>query len=265
MTPFTLPFIASRWNTSAISPTITSSTPLGLGAIQVLESKDFDASGDGTHIPLWHDQSANSYNVSGWTTWTNFPRVDQTIKANGHATIGFIDYGSNQYSAFNIGKFLQSGYSGLEIFMVGQHNTTTLGGFHGASFLMTQEGTFSSHHPYSDDHFYENFGTNTRLDLGVSPVNFTTRFRVYNISSKADGSAYNVYMDLSGFYSSNSYTYSYIQPNFSEYYYGVSRFSSNIFPWIGNMAAIYLFNRVLTSGERDQMRTYCRNTWGTNT
>lgn len=240
--------------------------PVTPGLLLRNESYDFDGSSGGTGILNWNDHSGGNH---FWTAETTNPTVDQTIKANGHATVKFVAGSSNSYSQTDF--FASSGYSGLEMMIVYRHAADPPNDPDGAGGAITfnQNNNDSSHQPYADGNFYENFALSARRNIGNPTTSVSSAFVCYNIAAAADGSAYDAWINSEHLYTSSSYTFNQkgiIDQNGSANAgYRMGRaisvgFKSYFFK--GNIACCYVWNRRLSSGERTSMQAYITSVYG---
>ncbi len=234
--------------------------PVLSGLILRNESSDFDAVANSTPVTQWLDRSGGNHNWSA----TNPPVVDRAITANGHATVKFISGTPAvlQQSSY----FGPTGFLGLEVMAVYRHAVDPpVGSDVGPVFMFNRQDANVSHQPFSDDHFYENFGETVRMDLGVSGVNTSASFICYNLSVKADGTLYDAYLNsVNFFHAVAGYTFNQQGANdvVAGYFLGASSAIPSGALFTGNVAALYVWNRTLTTTERTAMRAYITRIYG---
>ncbi len=224
------------------------------GLIHYIESDVFDGSSGGTSVTAWNDLTANGNN---WASVGTAPTVNSTNTANGHKTVRF------EPSKFmRVAKFFQTGYAGLEIMAVFKLDADPPNVAGSSRVFEFNKGTDIPEQPYVDGNWYECFGRTTRPSIGDPTTNAAAAFFCYNISSKADGTAYDVWLNAENLlHLTSSYTYQYTGSEGSYYYLGDGVSSLSI---KGSIAAIYIWNRRLDTGERTTMRTYINGKWGTS-
>jgi hypothetical protein len=194
--------------------------------------------------------------------------VDQAITANGHATIK--NTGGPPGQALGQAAFFGAGgFTGLEVMAVYKHAADPPSDPNGVGgcFQFTQQDVFPPHQPWTDGHFYEDFGLTTRTDLGLPGVNTAAAFVCYNISVKSDNTSYNAWVKSANFFSiAGGYVFTQqgVHDAADGYRLGVVRwYGMQDYYFTGNTAAIYVWNRQLTAGERTSMRNYITAVYGT--
>lgn len=246
-------------------------TPIPLvssGLIHWIESTDFDGQGNGSAISSWKDKTPYGNN------WTNLGcTVDTSTTANGHATVRF----DGSSFAMTQPPFLPAAataFTGMEVFCCYKRDADppVAGVTQGAAFMFNHgQLTFPAHQPWLDGHFYECFGRADRPDIGDPATSTATTFIVYNVSVAANGTSYNAWINTENFFTASS-GYTFITAGFDiqgrsgytqVYTLGRSDFyGSTTYYLAGNIAGLYLYNRQLTTSERNQVRTYIKNVFG---
>lgn len=248
-----------------ISPTPSSAEPTiptfsGELVLQ-LESLDFDASASTSPVSFWRDKSGygNNFNQS---VLAAMPRLDDSRLANGHKTLLHAWNGNYPY-VLTENHFLSSSV-GADIFCVFTRPTT---GYPppnvGALFSMGRNSSQPALHPNSDKNWYENFGSNARLLLGI-PNNIPTSsiYSVYNVSV-GNTSQFTASLNNHQFYSSSAVTISFVDAYGEQYVIGFTNALGGFFG-DGHTAAVYVYKRKLTEVERSQVKSYINSTWGTS-
>jgi hypothetical protein len=274
-----------------------SAIPQQQNLILILESLDFDSSvsGSGSTIPTWYDKSGNNHNftdvLGGMSSGDHGPALDTIRTLNGHRTLRF----SLQTSLTNTQLFIPTAsISGLEICCIFKQDQDPPIGYSSTAFQFTQVYNHWNGAPYfnwnadpaehptrlggiwgnPEQHWVETFGNGwdsdlsqqDKLDIGTSSYNSATNFIIYNISSKADGTSYDAWINDNYFYHGSGSEYKYISRGRETMYTlggGVRYGSGGSFSYMqGNIAAVYLWKTNLSDVERIQLRRYIANTWG---
>jgi hypothetical protein len=259
--------------------------PITSGLILACESSDFDASSGGANITSWSDYSGNSHNwingqtgtlvkpSTGGTTYPSTvpPTVDQTIKANGHATIRFAGAGSPMYLQQAQFITLASGFTGLEVMIVMRQDADPTAGNDIADPMEFNHPLtdFPHHAPYSDGNIYEGFGRTDRPNCGNPTTSMSSAFRVYNVASSSANNAYDIWVNTENLlHQTGSYTYQQRgneQSNDQLYFLGLGEwYTQGAFLFKGNIAAVYLWNVRLSSGDRTTALNYIDTKFGTS-
>jgi hypothetical protein len=100
------------------------------------------------------------------------------------------------------------------------------------------------------------------VNLGTPATNTATHFVCYNLSVKSGG-PYDAFLDTEHFFTRPG-GYPFLLQGTENLYtlgYGLSSDGSAAY-FAGNIAAVYLWGRVLTLAERAQMRVYLTAIWG---
>ncbi len=251
--PFTFhdqAFVGSIGGTNVPPP--PPSGPVSSGLLHYIESDDFDGVSNGTSVTAWNDKSGNSHNWS--SPGVPRPTVDGSITAGGHKTVAF-----GAAARLSITKWFSTGYSGLEVMAVFKLSADPPAG--SSRMFVFNYSTDPSEQPYSDGNFYEHFGRTTRPSSGNPTTNAASAFVCYDIASKADGTAYDLWLNADNFsHLTTGYTYQYTSSE-SSYFLGdgyASSFGN------GNLAAIYIWDHYLSTPDRTTMRTYINTKWGTS-
>lgn len=260
--------------------------PVTSGLLIQSDSIDFDAIADTTALTTWLDHSGNGKNWSLWSlgnvnvinvgsTAITAPTVDQTIKANGHATIKFVGGGTPQLLQQSI-FFGASGFTGLEVMCVLRRNADPPASSQlaGTAFQFVHPlSTFPNHVTFTDGNVYEGMARTDRPNMGNPTTSLSSAFRMYDVASAQDGSAYDIWIDTENFvHVTSGYTFSQqgeeaVNHNTLSllYYVGMGTdYSGMAYPYAGNVACVYVWNRRLTSGERALMRTFLNTRYGTS-
>lgn len=260
--------------------------PVTSGLLIQSDSLDFDAIADTTALTTWLDHSGNG---KTWALWggpamsiinqgsrtITAPTVDQTIKANGHATIKFVGGATPQLLQQSI-FFGASGFTGLEVMCVFRRNADppAVSEAAGTPFQFIHPlSTFPNHVPFTDGNVYEGMALTTRPNFGNPTTSMSSAFRMYDVAAAQDGTAYDIWIDTENFvHLTTGYTFSQqreeavFHNEFSLLYYvGFGTDYGGIgYPYAGNVACVYVWNRRLTSGERALMRTFLNTRYGTS-
>jgi hypothetical protein len=226
-----------------------------------LESLDFDASASTSPVSFWRDKSGyeNNFNQS---VVAAMPRLDDSRLANGHKTL-FHAWNGNYPYVRNANNFLSSSV-GADIFFVFTKPTTGYPPANvGALFSMGRSVNSPALHPNSDRNWYENFGSNARLLLGI-PNNIPTSsvYSVYNVST-GNTSQFTASLNNHQFYSSSVVTSSFADPYGENYAIGFTNALGGFFG-DGHTAAVYVYKKKLSDSERNLVKTYINTTWGTS-
>ncbi len=252
---FTL-MVSNATTTCSKEFSIISSTNVTIvtgGLIHGLESDTFDTITNNAPVTFWGDMSGVG-GANNWTAPGTAPTVDGIITAGGHKTVKF----GSAAAILRASKFLTNGYSGLEIMAVFKLSADPPAG--SSRMFVFNYSTDPSEQPYSDGNFYERFGRTTRPSSGNPTTNAASAFVCYDIASKADGTAYDLWLNADNFsHLTTGYTYQYTS---SETYYFLGDGYANSFA-NGNLAAIYIWDHYLSDPDRTQMRTYINGKWGT--
>lgn len=260
--------------------------PVTSGLLLRNEGYDFDALSNGASITQWNDLSGNGHHwldtnnagtanftkANGGTITTSKTTISQTLKANGHATVRFIGPVNGACALQQTKFFGASGFTGLEAMIVYRIDADPpVGNNDPASPFQFNHplAQFPNHVPFTDGHIYEGFGRTDRPDMGDPTASFQTAFRLYNVASKADGSQYDIWVDTQNLvHVTSGYTYQQQgqeASNDSLYFLGLGEwYTVGVYCLPGNIAACYVWNRVLTAGERTSMRTYINSVYGTS-
>src|SRR5438477_4306254 len=112
-----------------------------------------------------------------------------------------------------------------------------------------QFGTYLGSYPNSDGRVLENFGTGSQRDLG-DPSQPLDQFHLFNVSSKANG--WNAWINGLNLLSTTNNRFAYTTGpllGYSVYYITYYWFARDI-------AEVLVYNRVLSSDERDAVSSY---------
>jgi len=240
--------------------------------LQFCESSDFDGASDDSQIVQWLDHSGhnNHWNQSE----TNSAKVDGTTLFNGHKTVR-VGFDNN---AFDCPAFMNGlGLSAAELMVVFQADEDPPAT--GKASLITYQKninilgtTIVAYQPAITDQgcgaghtFYEDFcldasAANCGYFCSIgSPTTLTNQPVCYNLSASA--AAYKAWLNVEQFHS-DALTLDF-ETGASEYQLG-GGFDSNgtSTTFVGVIAAVYLWGRVLTDDERSRMRAYITAKWG---
>lgn len=259
--------------------------PVRNGLLLQSDSYVFDPVADTTAASSWADLSGNGRDWSAWSagnvnvinvgsTAVGNPTVDQTIKANGHATLKFVGAGTPQLLKQAI-FFGASGFTGLEVMCVFRRTADppATSQVAGTPFQFVHPlTTFPNHVPFTDSHVYEGFARTTRPDDGNPTTDLSTAFRLYNVAAASTNDAFDIWIDTENLeHLTGSYTFSQqgeeaVNHNSLSllYYVGMGTdYSGNVYPYAGNLACVYVWNRRLTTAERAIMKAYINRIYGT--
>lgn len=114
----------------------------------------------------------------------------------------------------------------------------------------------SPEYPAADGTIKETFGLSALLATGVDPAPSLTEWRLYNISINA--AAYTIRLDGAVLYTTGAHTVSFFTQFFPTIGYGVA----NPYAFIGEIAEILIYPRVLTAGERTDVENYFATRFG---
>lgn len=242
--------------------------PVTSGLVIRTESSDFDGQANGNPIASWLEQIT----TNTWQAIATQPTVDKVLTAGGHATVKFA--AGDAFLLQNSPTFPASGFAGLHVMCVYRHAADPPNDPNGVggAFQFNQNDNAASHHPYADDNFYENFGRDARANLGNPGINTANAFVLYEVSSAATNNAYDAWLNNNHFFTAaGGYTFNQ-QGNVDKVGsanqgYRLARtifVGFQTYNFTGNIAAVYVWNRVLTLTERTQMRAFIKCNWGVN-
>lgn len=235
------------------------------GLLMKVESRDFDTRSNSSSIINWFDLTTNDHD---WVIGTVAPTVSSSSVHGGRASVRFDSTMNFQQPFF----FDASGYSGLEVYAVykkdndpsisGQETTDA-----GSVFIFNHPINFPHHQPWSDGNFYEGFARTDRPSIGNPTTSVSTAFIRYNIRVKADGTLYDAFINAENFgHFTSGYTFQQqgLETSNDSLYrlgMGVQYGGSNYF-FRGNIAAIYVYNRVLSGPEKTQVEAHINEVFG---
>ena len=250
---------------AAVGPVVPS-WPVILDTNLVLrvESYDWDALADTTALTQWLDKSGNA-NDFGLYRAGDEPWVDQVRTLNGHATGRFIRSTNDRHfyrgSTWNGSPTWSQG----EILAIMQVDNDPATGDLGAPFKFGNSSGSDSHVPLNDGNVYENIFDATRPNSGNPTTSFAS-WVGYNVRGVQFGNR-SIYVGTellvnaavgvwtnpvpgSGLTIGNSWAGLYIPPTYPHR------------SMDGNLAAVYLWNIVLSGAQRAALVTYINDLWG---
>ena len=199
-------------------------------------------------VSQWNDKSGNHYNATQGTG-ANQP----AYLSNGIIGKGSVSSGSA--GQMSMSTSILSGASGATAFFVSQNSSET--GNQGAPLENFGSSGINSHMPYSGE-IYSDFGNAGRY----GPIGYTTGAllvpQIYTITA---GSTWTMLQGLTLLYSTSS---TFTPP--SGEIGPPSLFSSSAggtYQWLGTLAELIIYRRVLTSTEQTEVYNYLKAKWGT--
>ena len=231
--------------------------------IMAIESSDFDALANGTALDNWNDISGNNRN---WAWWLGKPTVDGTRTTGGHKTVRFAGA-----QAFTIDKFFAtSGYTGMEQIVIAKRdNDVPSTGAVAAGMITTMRETvndYMSHHPWTDGNFYEGFGVPLRVNQGNPTTNLASAFFCYDVAVAGTNDLYDAWINSENFcHLTGGYVFGSLgNEGTARPYYAIGNAwtPSPGYYFVGNIAAIYIYSKRLSTEERAQIRRYITAKWG---
>lgn len=225
------------------------SVPTG-NLILHLEADDLSATlSDGDRVSTWVDRSAAG-NDATQATSANQPLYKTGI-VNGHDVVRFDSPTRAEWLDL---PNLFSGATAGEGFIVVKVDTDPPGnGAYTGLWAMGSTGTFSSHYPWTDGIIYEAFGAANRKTT-VNPTPSLADWRVYNVSSAA--SDWKSRLDGTQIHSTASNTVVFTTVPY------IGRSADVAYCLDGDIAAVLLYDTVLSSGNRDSLETYLGDRFG---
>jgi hypothetical protein len=250
--------------------------------LQQTESFDFDSTPDGTLISPWLDKTPYHNN---WVHYVTDPVVDGTITAGGHKTLRFSGTGTCGLKSIN--KFIPNGLTGMELMVIFRAAVDPPPTRNAVITYQTTPneagGTVATHADQGANpavagcggagpFYLETFCVDNTLgavancgpflNLGTPATNTASEFVCYNLSAESGG-PFDAFINSEHFFTSPT-GFPFISQG-TEIFYTVgwglnSNGSADYFA--GNIAAVYLWKRALTSDERDKARIYIAQKWG---
>jgi hypothetical protein len=201
----------------------------------------------GTAVSEWRDKSGGGHHF-GQTLVQQQPARNGTM--NGRTAVTFNGAGQHLRTSNFAGAFTSG-----EIFVVvdlAVENSSGLMHFWGYD-------SQNDHYPFSDGNIYEGWGTTARRNLG-NPVDSLLAPHIYNLRS-APGS-YVAAVNGAELFSTSTNTVTFLTyagPLAHELGNGASSFDGTTLN--GTVAEVVMYNRVLSTVERQQVESYLRSKW----
>src|SRR6266542_2426362 len=234
----------SAYSNEANATTAAGGADLPLSNIKLWLKAEAGVTRQGTNssVEYWLDQSGSHADASQVTASSQPLWVDGA--ANGRPVVRFD--GADDY--FALPNFL-NGTTQAEAFVVLKATVDTPST--PRSLWRMGTGSYGDYYPSTDGIIYENFGSSTRYVVG-NPAQPLDQYHLYNVAGKAG----ELTARINGIvqYSTTINTYGY----YTAPVLGV--WSSTFFA--GDVAEVVIFNRVLTSDERDAVAIYLNQKYG---
>lgn len=212
---------------------------------------------------LWLDASDSSTVIADGTAVTNW--LDKSTAKNNAVAIGADNTRPTAYPAEQNG-LCTIGFDGGDYLATGYHSSASQTVF----FVALRNGGEAAFGVY---------GSNTLRSYFGATLSPTDRIRAaigsdsYGYGSKAWGLSYgcvaahydgsNVYIRYNGAADSNwAQTGSGANPTYGYYIGALNNQGNRAIPWIGNLAEILVYSRVLDAAEIEQVEAYLMDKWG---
>ena len=212
----------------------------------------------GSNVTEWADQSGNGRNATP-NDPTNKPLFNASDK-NGKPTISLTSMSDYIERVFTISSN-PLGASGSTAFSVQyvedvcgafDDNGPIFGNFGGSEDSF---GTYQSHYPYGPDCFvYDAFGTRLRKNEITPPVTITNAWTLYSV--KSTNNDWQSFVNGQLMYSDPTNTYSSAVGGDDATLYIGKQTAAGTFRLKGKVAEVIVYNRVLTTSERQKVEAY---------
>lgn len=223
---------------------VTSGLVIHLDA-SALELTDEDS------VETWPDLSGNGNDFESVDV---SPIIDPTYIEDGIGGLPAVEWRS--VGAGLIGpSSAGTGLTAIEVFLVLKAFYENGSGHYRGHPLQWTGSASTSHYTFSDGHIYEGLGTTVRKDTGNPTNGIMQTDHLYNVRS-ASG-AFSTHLNGSSFYStaSNTVGLGYIGPQLGYY-------DNSTHYYRGRIAEVIVYNRVLSTGERDSVHDYIATKYG---
>ena len=208
-----------------------------------------------TGVTAWADQSGNTNNASP----VDAPPVFNASDLNGKPTISLTSMDDYIERVFSI-SINPLGVAGSTAFSVQyvedvcgafDDNGPIFGNFGGSEDSF---GTYQSHYPYGPDCLvYDAFGTRLRKNEITPPVTITNAWTLYSV--KSTNNDWQSFVNGQLMHSDPTNTYSSAIGGDGALYIG-KQTAAGTFKLKGKVAEVIVYNRVLTTQERQQVEAY---------
>ena len=237
----------------------TSFSPSTLSGLSLWLKADAGVSLSGSNVTVWADQSGNGRNATPVDVSPTYNSSD----LNGKPTISLSSVaGETNQSLQILGNPM--GQFGTTAFVVNyvdkaifnnDNNGALLGNFGNAS-----DG---SHWPYGfTNSVYDSFGTDSRKnDLGIPAA--ILNWNIYSVISEDNN--WKLFCNGTEFSSDSSNVYSNSIANSTSLYVGMQNNAGSDQVFKGKVAEVVVYNRVLTSTERQQVEQFLFNKYSIST
>ena len=244
-------------NTTFKIPRTPPFLPSSLGGLSLWLKADAGVTLSGSDVTAWADQSGNTNNASP----VDAPPVFNASDLNGKPTISLTSMSDYIERVFSI-SINPLGVAGSTAFSVqyvedvcdtGDDNGPIFGNF-GAT-IDDGEPYSQTHYPYGPDcTVYDSFATTSRKNSITPPATIANTWSLYSVySTNGDWKSFvNGYLMHSD--SGNTYNNS-IGGNDTTLYIG-KQTAGGTYALKGKVAEVIVYNRVLTTTERQQVETY---------
>lgn len=208
-----------------------------------LEADSLDALANNDPITTWPDLSGNSRDLVQ-NTAGNKPR----FLTNQQGGLGGVDFSEDQSRFMPLPDFM-SGFTAAEIFcLYKQVNAATNTGWH-----RIHDGASGAFQPFSNDQFYEAFGSLSRYDNITPAFDPKTAFRLYNVRSALN--SYKVRQDNTEIFSTAVNAVAWDSAN--------HKLGTNVSNNAGNciILAVALFSATQNLTQRQQVTDFWNDKW----
>jgi hypothetical protein len=233
----------------------TSFLPSSLSGLSLWLKADAGVTLDGSDVIAWADQSNNGNNA---TSFSNNP-IYNTSDLNSKPTISLTSMSDYIERVFSI-SINPLGATGSTAFSVqyvedvcnaGDDNGPIFGNFGGSEDTYVSSQT---HYPYGTDcNVYDAFATRLRKNEITPPVTITNAWTLYSV--KSTNNDWQSFVNGQLMYSDPTNTYSNSIGGDETLYIGKQN-AAGTFNLKGKVAEVIVYNRVLTTIERQQVETY---------
>jgi hypothetical protein len=229
--------------------------PSSLAGLSLWLKADAGVTLDGSDVIAWADQSGNTNNASP----VNEPPIFNASDLNGKPTISLTTYGGSE-RVFFIGSN-PLGASGSTAFSVqyvenvcatSDDNGPIFGNFGGSE---DTGSTSQTHYPYGPNcYVYDSFATRLRKDAIAPPITITNAWTLYSV--KSTNNDWQSFVNGQLMYSDPTNSYSSAIGGFDTTLYIGKQTANGTFQLKGKVAEVIVYNRVLTTPERQQVEAY---------
>ena len=243
-------------NTTFKIPRTPPFLPSSLGGLALWLKADAGVTLDGSDVTEWADQSGNTNNASP----VDAPPVFNASDLNGKPTISLTSMDDYIERVFSI-SINPLGVAGSTAFSVQyvedvcnapDDNGPIFGNFGGSEDSASLSQT---HYPYGPDCFvYDAFGTRLRKNEITPPVTITNAWTLYSVKSTDDD--WQSFVNGQLMYSDPTNTYSSAVGGDDTTLYIGKQTANGTYQLKGKVAEVIVYNRVLTTQERQQVEAY---------